>query len=57
MAEKFKILWELNNIKNYLKEIQENHDKELFIVDFWLDEIKHSLSNIEQEINELGGVL
>ena len=52
MAEKFKILWELNNIKNFLKEIQENHDKELFIMDFWLDEIKHSLSNIEQEINK-----
>ena len=52
MAEKFKILWELNNIKNYLKEIKENGDKELFIMDFWLDEIYHSLNNIEIEINE-----
>ena len=52
MAEKFKILWELNNIKNFLKEIEENRDKELFMVDFWLGEIYHSLSNIEREINE-----
>ena len=52
MVEKFKILLELNNIKNYLKEIKENRDKELFIMDFWLDEIYHSLNNIEQEINE-----
>lgn len=52
MAEKSRILWELNNIKNYLKEIEENRDEELFIVDFWLDEIKHSLGNIEQLIND-----
>ena len=52
MDEKFRILWELNNIKNYLKEIQENHNEELFSIDFWIDEIKYSLTNIEQLINE-----
>lgn len=38
----------LNDIEFYTKEIEQNYDKELFIVEFWTGEILHSLGELKE---------